>query len=108
MSYRVVFCGKISNFSIFLDNSLFFLPCDFLPISPTTIYILIFCHDKEGGEQGDLTFGGVLSSNACNFSGSGGVEGRLWEYLGFKQVVVFQLFVKGGLGFVRKIGDLSK
>lgn len=50
----------------------------------------------------NLTFGGVLSSNACDFSGSGRVEGKLWEYLGFEQVIVFQLFVKGGLGFVRK------
>lgn len=62
----------------------------------------------EGVDVKNLTFGGVLSSNACDFSGSGRVEGKLWEYLGFEQVIVFQLFVKGGLGFVRKIGDLSK
>lgn len=80
----------------------------FLPISSTTIYILIFYHGMEGVDVKNLTFGGVLSSNACDFSGSGRVEGKLWEYLGFEQVIVFQLFVKGGLGFVRKIGDLSK
>lgn len=36
------------------------------------------------------------------FFGVGWVEGKLGEYFGFEQVIVFQLFVKGGLGFVRK------
>lgn len=36
------------------------------------------------------------------FRGRAGFEGKLGEYLGFEQVIVFQLFVKGGLGFVRK------
>ncbi|MGM9819177.1 MAG: hypothetical protein ACI3Z9_00025 [Candidatus Onthomorpha sp.] len=61
----------------------------FLSIFSATIYILIFCHGVEGVGVKNLTFGGVLSSNACDFSGSGRVEGRLWEYLGFEQVIVF-------------------
>ena len=48
-----------------------------------------------------LTFGGLLSRNAGDFSGSVDVWVDFFEYLSIKQFIVFQVFAKQVLFWVK-------